>query len=341
MEGYQWAVIGAGPAGIAAVGKLLDHGIPGNQISWIDPLFTVGDFGLRWKNIPSNTKVDLFQQFLRASDAFSYSTCDQDFVLNHISTDETCLLHHMVEPLQWVTTHLQTKVHVIKDVVTKLSFKAPSWNIYLKQKKTYAKNVVLAIGAEPKTLALTSCPLIPLQDAMDKDFIKNHLDADDVVAVFGSSHSAVLALKNLVNHPAKKIINFYRSPLIYAVYKNEEIVNDNTGLKGVTAEWAREHLHEALPLNLIRLESNGNNIRTYLPECTKVVYAIGFERRPISIEGLDIQYDHQTGMIAKGLFGCGIAFPEATMNTLGLIEYKVGLWKFMSYLQRVMPGWID
>ena len=42
---YAWTVIGAGPAGIAAVGKLLDHGIAGEDIAWIDPAFAAGDIG--------------------------------------------------------------------------------------------------------------------------------------------------------------------------------------------------------------------------------------------------------------------------------------------------------
>lgn len=44
---FQWLVIGAGPAGIAAVGKLIDHKIPGDQIGWLDPAFGVGDLGAK------------------------------------------------------------------------------------------------------------------------------------------------------------------------------------------------------------------------------------------------------------------------------------------------------
>ena len=33
---YAWTVIGAGPAGIAAVGRLLDHGIAPEEIAWVD-----------------------------------------------------------------------------------------------------------------------------------------------------------------------------------------------------------------------------------------------------------------------------------------------------------------
>ncbi len=339
---YSWAVIGAGPAGIAAVGNLLDHGVAGSEILWIDPQFAVGDFGSRWKNIPSNTKVQLFQKFLHASDAFSYAACDQSFELNHTADEETCLLDLMVKPLQWVTHQLQIKVNIKKDFVEHLSFKNDLWCLKLSHEHVYAKNIVLAIGAEPKTLAIHSCPVISLQDAMDGDGIKNHLEPDDIVAVFGSSHSAVLALKNLVNCSVKKIINFYRSPLLYAIYTNEGILYDDTGLKGSTAAWAREHLHDVLPSNLLRVKSNEDMIQAYLPECTKVVYAVGFERRHIAIEGFeDIQYDNKTGVIAPGLFGFGIAFPEVKTNHVGMIEHRVGLWKFMSYLQRVMPLWLE
>ena len=61
---YQWAVVGAGPAGIAAVGKLLDNGILAEDILWFDPHFKVGDLGLHWHNVSSNTKVKFFNDFL-------------------------------------------------------------------------------------------------------------------------------------------------------------------------------------------------------------------------------------------------------------------------------------
>ena len=47
MATYAWTVIGAGPAGIAAVGKLLDHGIAPEKIAWIDPAFAAGDLGAK------------------------------------------------------------------------------------------------------------------------------------------------------------------------------------------------------------------------------------------------------------------------------------------------------
>ena len=173
--------------------------------------------------------------------------------------------------------------------------------------------------------------------------IKKHSSANDTIAVFGSSHSAILVLRNLVETGAKRVINFYRSPLLYAAFFKDWILFDDTGLKGTTAEWAREHIDGKLPKNLERVYSNEENIEHYLPQCDKAIYAVGFERRTLpTIEGIGhVTYIEQCGIIAPGLFGLGIAFPEAKYNPFGMLEYRVGLWKFMDYLQNVLPVWLQ
>ena len=60
MAPYEWTVVGAGPAGTAAVGKLLDHGIEPARIAWIDPAFAGGDVGGKWRTVSSNTVVGTF-----------------------------------------------------------------------------------------------------------------------------------------------------------------------------------------------------------------------------------------------------------------------------------------
>jgi cation diffusion facilitator CzcD-associated flavoprotein CzcO len=341
MTTYQWAIIGAGPSGIAVVGKLLDAGIPPEEILWVDPNFTVGDFGTLWRNVPSNTKVELFLKFLHAVNAFNYKQCPIDFPLNHAAKNKTCHLNLMAEPLQWVTNHLITKVHIAKDIAEKLTMKNGVWNIQLTHSTPAARNVVLATGADAKSLAYHT-PMIPLDVAMDADKIKTHIDANDTVAVFGSSHSAMLALRNLVESSAKQIINFYRQPLRYAVYMDDWILFDDTGLKGTTAEWARHYIDGEWPSNLMRVTSNEANIKQYLPLCNKAIYAVGFERKafPVLADFDEVKYIEQAGIIAPGLFGFGIAFPEAKINPLGVLEHRVGLWKFMDYLTRVLPLWM-
>ena len=250
MKTDEWAVVGAGPAGIAAVGKLLDQGVAQQDIIWIDPTFTVGDFGSIWRNVPSNTKVDLFLKFLYASEAFAYASCEVDFPINQAPRDKTCHLHLMASPLQWVTEKLKSRVHVIQDRANRLTRNNDAWQIQLSNAEVQAKNVILAIGTEPKTLPLSK-PIIPLQDAMDSRRLLNHIHPNQTIALFGSSHSAILALRNLVDTNIKQIINFYRSPLLYAIYYPDYILYDDTGLKGTTAEWARENLEGVLPDHLL------------------------------------------------------------------------------------------
>lgn len=347
---YQWCIIGAGPAGIAAVGKLLDHGISPGEIAWIDPQFNVGNLGTLWRNIPSNSKVRLFTHFLNSCQSFNYGNCPIDFEINHAAPSKTCKLSLIADPLQWISNHLKETVVSISDIAEKLSLSQRQWNIQLKNSRIFAKNVILAVGAEPKALSSLSChpsTIIPLQDAMDEPRIKNHLVSSDgkkaqTIGVFGSSHSAIIVLRNLVENKINKIINFYRSPIRYAVYMDDWILFDDSGLKGSAADWSREYIDGQIPDNLIRVYSDEENITRYFPQCDKVVYAVGFKRRSLPVvEGIyHFKYIEQCGIIAPGLFGLGIAFPEAKYNPIGVLEYRVGVFKFMEYLSRVMPIWL-
>ena len=55
------------------------------------------------------------------------------------------------------------------------------------------KKLVLAVGAEPKFLHYPKVTL-PLSIALNPELLKTEVSKDDVVAVFGDSHSAVLIL---------------------------------------------------------------------------------------------------------------------------------------------------
>ena len=338
---FNWSVIGAGPAGIAAIGKLLDSGIEPQKIAWIDPEFKVGDFGTHWRGVSSNTKVGLFLKFLKECPSFEYGS--QDFSINKINPNVTCLLSLAADPLQWITDHLKIKVHTIQEKVQQLKLYDRHWEISLAHSKLRAKNVIFATGAEPKSLFFPSVEEIYLRTALDPNKLKLACHKDDVIAVFGASHSSIIILKNLLEEcNVKKVINFYLSPLRYAVYFDNWILFDDTGLKGTTAIWAREHIDGILPAKLKRVIANEENIRTLLPLCNKAIYATGFQKRLVPVEGMQtLEYNDRSGIIAPGLFGLGIAFPEAKLDRYGTLEYRVGLWKFMDYLNQVLPIWIN
>ena len=338
---FSWAIIGAGPAGIAAVGKLIDIGIDPKKIAWIDPEFKAGDFGTRWRKVSSNTRVELFTKFFESCNSFKYAS-SPNFFLKEINSSKTCLLTYAADPLQWITDHLKITVHSIQGKVQHLKLYDRHWHINVGNVKLHAKNVILATGAEPKSLSFPGIEEINLTVALDPDRLASACEKEDTIAVFGSSHSAIIIIKALLEIcSVKKVINFYLSPLRYAVYLDDYILFDDTGLKGNTAIWARENIDGKLPDKLERVISNEENIREILPLCTKAIYATGFQKRLIPIEGMHtLEYNERSGIIAPGLFGFGIAFPEAKTDRFGTLEYRVGLWKFIEYIDKVLPVWL-
>lgn len=340
---FEWAVVGAGPAGIAAVGKLIDNQVDPKKILWVDPVFQTGDFGTRWKKVSSNTRVKLFLKYLMASGAFQYDLLSKEFALNQLDPDKTCELSIAAEPLQWITDNLRREVTSLVDKAIHLKLTQRHWEVtFEKNDKLYAKNVILAMGAEPKSLSFPFIEEVGLETALHPEKLASAVSSNDTIAVFGSSHSAIIIIRTLLeNCSVKKVINFYRDPLRYAVIFPDWILFDDTGLKGTTAQWARENIDGQLPDKLERVISNESNLKEILPTCQKAIYAVGFEKRQIIVEGMtSLKYNEQSGIIAPGLFGLGIGFPESKADPFGTIEYRVGLWKFMEYLHRVMPVWL-
>jgi hypothetical protein len=340
-EFFQWAVVGAGPSGIACIGKLLDSGILAKDILWIDPDFKVGDLGLLWRNVSSNTKVKYFTDFLTAAKSFNYPSSATRFSLSTLNPNDTCILSHAVEPLQWVSDQLMEQVVIARGLIHNMYLSNRVWSLCSSTQTFKVKNVILATGASPSNLNYPGVDIIPFDVAIDKEKLASTINLNNTFAVFGSSHSAIIILRYLVDLGVKKVINFYRSPCRYAIEMDDWILFDNTGLKGSTATWAREHIDGQLPANLKRYNTSDANISRFLSECDKVIYTVGFEKRNNMVIGdyEDTQHNPHVGIIGPGLFGVGIAYPELKTDPLGTVESQVGLWKFMVYLNRVMPVW--
>jgi len=211
-------------------------------------------------------------------------------------------------------------------------------------------------------------------------------DKKSVVGIIGNSHSGILAAMNLwsvATSPSSnienkeegktekrdlKIINFQRRKILFAEYRDDGIVWDNSGLKGRTAEWARQHMSNNGESETESDDSDGiiKQIRfdlsqtseeeiykKYLPQLTHLIYAVGYARNPLppitinsqTVKEEELKFDmHSSGFRyknkrVKGLYGTGIAFPEETEDPEGHVEAAVGFGKFVKFAERVKGEW--
>ena len=80
-----------------------------------------------------------------------------------------------------------------------------------------------------------------------------------------------------------------------------------------------------------------------LATCDRVVYTVGFEPRhlPLTPQWGPLAYNVFNGILAPGLFGVGIAFPQYKTDPLGFGQYRVGLAKFMEQVNESLPLWLS
>lgn len=341
MASYEWAVIGAGAAGVAAVGRLLDHGVAAERIAWIDPAFAGGDIGQKWRSVSSNTHVGLFLEYFNGSKSFRFAEAPP-MPLREVDPQETCALGLVAEPLVWITGHLREQVTTFTAKATALYLANRQWRIDTNQHDILSKNVILAVGAVPQKLCYPGLDEIPVEVALDPEKLAREPLDGATIAVFGSSHSSMIVLPNLLRHPVKRVINFYRSPLKYAVYLDDWILFDDTGLKGQAAVWARENIDGVLPERMERCWVSSPEFADKLAQCERVVYTVGFEGRklPETPQWGQLEYNRTNGILAPGLFGVGIAFPQYAEDPYGYGQFRVGLKKFMDHLDAVLPLWL-
>ena len=319
---YAWTVIGAGPAGTAAVGKLLDQGVAPEKIAWIDPAFAGGDLGGKWRSVSSNTQVGLFLSYLNDSAAFRFSSAPP-MPLQEVDPQETCALALIADPLVWIIEHLRERVQAFQTTATALFLERRQWRIETPQQELTSKNVILAVGAVPKKLSYPHLDEIPLEVALDPEKLAQQPLENATVAVFGSSHSTMIALPHLLRQP-------------------DWILFDDTGLKGQAAAWARENIDGVHPERLERCWIGSPDFAEKVAACDRVIYTVGFERRtlPETKQWGQLDYNPVNGILAPGLFGLGVAFPEFATDPYGYGQYRVGLKKFMDHLNAVLPLWL-
>jgi hypothetical protein len=110
------------------LGRLLDHGVAPEEIDWIDPEFTAGDLGGKWRAVPGNTHVASFLDYLTASPSFRFAEAPH-FELEDIDPEETCPLGVVADPLVWISQRLCERVAVYRTIATELSLQNRHWTV--------------------------------------------------------------------------------------------------------------------------------------------------------------------------------------------------------------------
>lgn len=289
----------------------------------------------------------------------------------NLSKRVRCKLHHQTECCK---ANHDVIAHAIQAT-------GNQWTVRIKQHDSLdeleleTSRLILCTGSHPTSLPVP-VPGLDIQN-LDLDTVLKPselaetlpVDSFSTVAVVGASHSAILALLNLVrlardSHRHLRIKWFTRHALRYAEFMDGWILRDNTGLKGLAADFARTELEDdrlsSSPAGqvLTKIDCAGGEAREsaqyrqHLPECSHIVQAVGFTRDPLpqlakNGEPLTMEFDHESGkfhergdgLVIPGLYGAGIAFPERVVDPYGNVEYAVGFFKFMKFLKRVCPSW--
>ncbi|OAV97763.1 hypothetical protein, variant [Puccinia triticina 1-1 BBBD Race 1] len=376
-ESYQFVVVGAGPAGLTAVANLIDNGI--SRIAWIDSSFSGGRMGEKYREIPSNTKIQLFLDYVAASPTLTKLVHEAEekpnayTTLEELERDRGNLLSYAADLMIMLTRRLvsahRNEVDTFQARVHSLDFiDGVGWMVDVEMmdpvshQATILKTskVILATGSEPVQPKEKAIPPIDLEVALAPSQLEAATEGIDLeketIAVVGSSHSAFLVLRNLIGLSNRvRVVHLLRNPKIrFAEQRDGWILYDNTGLKGVVADWAKDEYPNLVAEGRIlktQIEASEGALSlhlTTLTSCARVIYAIGYQPTPtarVTLAGLEqsLKFDHLTGHFERlpGLFGCGIAFPQRVVDPAGNVERAVGIFKFMKFLRAVVPLWIQ
>ncbi len=314
-------IIGSGAAGLLLLHNLQQNGILPEQVLVVDPYLCGGDLSEKWSCVRSNT---IWSQLLNAvpypgSLPESYSSLDPN---------SPCSLRHYIQYLRDVTKSYLNNCEVHCTYATKV-WQDGKWYIQLKNQTVplEADVLLLATGSEPKHLDLPY-PSLSLCTALNKEKLAEYIKKGDHILVFGTAHSAVLIVKNLLDCGAN-VTNFYASPKPFYFDRD----GDYDGLKQDAAEIADKILAKELPVKLFSINDTSNVIRQ-TKNVDGVVYAIGFEpRNPFGLK----DYDGETGQLkgCTNAWGFGIAYPNKAPDG---IHFDVSIPAFQVHIQRQMPN---
>jgi thioredoxin reductase len=357
---FDYVIVGAGPAGLCAIAKLIELNINPKKITWIDPQFEMGDFGTclsAGSGVPGNTTIESYLRVISAMNRI-LETQGLAPVLNteihHQNPNTTCTLNEASKPFKTLTQQFQRLVCAIKGNVTAIHETPNQVSVLIDKTTITANHVILATGASPKNMStikkIIDCNIAFIASEL-KRFLSDHTNITSV-GVIGSSHSAALAVMQLLKLNCE-VHHFMVGDYRYAESKTTPAGQaytkfDNTGLKGEVARFTKDlnnkQYHRYSAQNKAQITTLLNQHES---KFTHVVVAIGYETSntlTINDQPLSSYHYNATNLTLDGfarLSGLGIAFPPKIIGHEGETEYAVGVGKFWTTVNdsNVIDAW--
>lgn len=274
----HYLVVGAGVAGIASVGRLLENlDVKKSKISWIDPQFCCGRMGAFYQRVPANTlNGDLVAAF-KLCDSFDWDFHQQKRLeqgidaMIELKPDECYPLSSFVAALEDSQLSMLSRVNSYVGKVTGLSktSRNDKWTVEITSKcptthtsrfETIACDAIIyACGAQPIIPHRSSEFKLHEMDLMvDPIYVQKLIEANPTIAsapfvVVGGSHSAMLIVMNMIENGFSNVINIYRSELRFMHITEDGYVKyPGTGLKGPVGAWVKNNISSCERLRRIR-----------------------------------------------------------------------------------------
>ena len=333
-------IIGAGASGILLLLLLHQANINMKDIVIVDPHFDGGALQRSWATVISNTPwiatIEAIQTYLPSYTIPKWAL--------EIPSDKPTPLAKIAQLLRDLSAPLMSSCKKVKGTVKELHCDSEwsNWKIIVQSAENtihlQSDRIILAQGAVPKYFDY-SVPAIPLEIALDPRRLQSYIQPNDTVLVFGTSHSGILVMKNLVDCSASSVIGIYRGPKPFLWARD----GDYTGVKLEAATIADDIVDNKYPsIQLIPFE----NIYTMIQETRKATWAVfsmGFTldtQLKIFVDSTEFStknYDPHSGKISSvpNAWGFGIAYPSRAPDG---VNYDVGISSFLEYFSKQIPS---
>jgi len=314
---FQLAIVGLGPAGIFTLASLPEDMLPETLV--LERSCIGGDLSSQYGSVIANITKGNFMNIFKMIPKWanqSFSELDAYQINDAPKLADICkILRRLAKP------DIQ-KAHLHTTALSNLVQTTDGWNLVTPKETYQAKQVILCLGATPKTMDLP-LPSIPLPIALSQDQLTHVVAPTDTIVVFGTSHSGTLILNNLKQLGCQNV---------YAIYRGKTPVQE--GLKLAAADIAHDiqnNVWGQLTPTFINYD-DFSKIYRVLSKANAVIYAIGFEPRTFT-------YTNKTGTCVPltnetvGVYGFGIGRPRPTHASDG-----IGFEEFIKAIQAELPG---